>query len=174
MKRIITPIICLISICIILCGCNNEYENLNIELDECHDEINYLEDKILETKSSLNIVLDYVKNPKTTDGIETLSFNETWGLKDYFDFSFCYDDESKSVFFTIKDKSGNPIRLIWEDTPQIQELLIAIYSSDGELETYYGTGYSEMLFLVPEYNYSYEILLFATVNNDIYRANYNF
>ena len=174
MKKITTPIIFLICICILLCGCDGGYEDLEVELDACQDEINYLEDELFQLESCLSIVLNYVKSPKTTENVETLGFNEVWALKDYFDFSFYYDKEIESLCYNIKDKSGAPIRLIYEDTPQIQELLIAVYSSDGELETYYGIGDSERLFFIPEYNYSYEVLLFAIVNNNIYRANYNF
>ena len=174
MKRVVAPIIFLICICVLLCGCDNGYEDLEVELDSCKDEINYLEDELLQAESCLGVVLNYIKKPNTTEAVENLDFNQTWSLKDYFDFSFYYDKELKSLCYNIEDKNGVPIRLIFEDTPQIQELLIAVYSSNGELETYYGIGDSETLFFVPEYDYTYDVLLFATVDDNIYRANYNF
>ena len=174
MKKFIIPFIFMLCICISLCSCyssDDEYNEFESKYEETSEELDSLKEDSL---NRLHHTMDYIKEIETQNNIPNYAFGDTWSVEDFFNFSLYYDSESEAICYNLKTKDGYPIRFIWDETTEIQDLFIAVYRSDGSFETVEGFGDEDTLIYIPEYNYSYEILLFATVNNKVYRANYNF
>lgn len=177
MKNII-KILSLICIFLLLCGCisdtdYSEYEDLESDYENCQEELYSLSEELEYKEKDINYLLNYVKKLEKDNAVPTYQFNDTWSVDDYFNFSFYYDKKYNLLNYNFKTQEGEKIFLFdFDNTHKINNLTVGVYRSDGYFESFNARYDGDSLFEVPDYNYSYEILLIATVNNKIYRATY--
>lgn len=180
MKKFIKTISVLICSSILLCGCYgnsvsySEYSDLEATLEDCENERDYFKEELDIKEKSINNILSYLKTIENNKLIPTYNFDNVWSVGDYFNFSFFYDKELECLSYNIESKDGSSILFIDEETTELQNLFIAFFRSDGSFESYNAFCSGESLIDVPDYNYSYEVILIATINNVPYRATYKF
>ena len=180
MKKQLLLISILILFSILLCGCmegtvsTEEYEDLQYQYEECEGERDSYEEELIYKNESIKLLFDYAKSTINTKSTPKYDFKKIWSVGDYFDFQFTYDKEFDRVTYSIKNKEGENIRWIDNDTEEIQDICFGVYRSDGTFQSYNTDWDGERLFYKSDYNYSYEILVVATVNNKTHIAVYNF
>ena len=179
MRKVVLILSFLLCVSIFLCGCADnvidyeDYKELEADCEEYENEINSLEEHLDSRKENIKVLLNYIKTIEDIGTVETYSINDVWSVEDYFDFMLTYDKECKALCYDIKSKEGKPIAWIDEYCLEVQKLFVSIYRSDGYFESYDIYGDGDITFLTPDYNYSYELVLFAYVNDNLYRANFN-
>lgn len=168
----------LIFIFLFICGCTSEndlseYEDLMSDYEYCLEEKESIEEELEYKIEDINYLSNYIKKLETNNPPQVYNFKDTWSVKDFFNFSLYYDKEYNSLNYNLKTKDNKEIFLFsFENNTTLQNLTVTIYRSDGTFNTVNAKYDGDYLFEVPDYNYSYEIMLFATVNNNIYRATY--